>query len=234
MASAGNRVLGASAALVALAIGGAAAWFLWLPSHRPALRQGERLGVDVSHHQGAIDWIRVAHDGISFAYIKASGGATFVDPRFVENWSGAGDAGLDRGAYHFFSLCSSGAKQASNFLRVVPNRLELPPAVDLELSSNCSVRPTARDLRAELETFMGLVERALGKEAIFYIGDDFEDAYPGVRSIDRPRWRLGFVLRPDEAWTIWQVGSYARVDGITGQVGLDVLRGSSREINFHG
>jgi len=219
-------VLRASLILVGI-LGTAAAlgWYLWLPNYRPELRPGERYGIDVSHHQGAIDWIRVAHDGISFAYIKASEGATFVDPRFVENWSGAGDAGLDRGGYHFFSLCSSGAEQASNFLRVVPDRLELPPAVDLELSSNCSVRPIAHDLRAELATFLRRVEAALGSGSVLYVGDDFEDAYPGVRSIERPRWRLRFLLRPDEDdWRVWQVGSYARVDGIVGQVGLDVMR----------
>jgi lysozyme len=215
------------ASLILIGILGAAAvpgWYLWLPNYRPELRPGERYGIDVSHHQGAIDWIRVAHDGISFTYIKASEGATFVDPRFVENWSGAGDAGLDRGAYHFFSLCSSGAEQASNFLRMVPDRLELRPAVDLELSSNCSARPTVRDLRAELATFLRRVEGALGSESVLYVGDDFEDAYPGLHSIERPRWRLGFVLRPDEAWTIWQVGSYARVHGVAGPVGLDVQR----------
>ena len=214
---------GAFAALVALAIGGAAAWFLWLPNYRPDLRPGERYGIDVSHHQGVIDWDRVARDDISFAYIKASEGATFVDPRFVENWSGAGDVELDRGAYHFFSLCSPGAEQASNFLRVIPDRFDLPPAVDLELSSHCDARPTVRDVRAELESFLERIERALSEETILYVGDDFETAYPFVGSVDRPRWRLRFFLRPAASdWLIWQVGSVARVNGIVGPVGLDV------------
>ncbi|HEX2068810.1 MAG TPA: GH25 family lysozyme, partial [Actinomycetota bacterium] len=49
-------------------------WFIWLPEYRPTLKAGERYGIDVSHHQGRIDWPRVAADDISFAYIKASEG----------------------------------------------------------------------------------------------------------------------------------------------------------------
>jgi lysozyme len=60
-------------------------WFLWLPGYRPALAAGERYGVDVSSHQGEVDWDRVAGDGIEFAYIKATEGADFVDERFRRN-----------------------------------------------------------------------------------------------------------------------------------------------------
>ena len=215
---------GSVTALLALAAIAGGMWFLWLPSHRPQLKPDERYGIDVSHHQGSIDWHRVAADGISFAYLKASEGSSFVDPRFDANWRRAGEAGIDRGAYHYFSLCSPGADQARNFLDVVPDRLELPPAVDLELSPDCTERPDATTARGELAAFLDLVERALDEEAVLYVGDDFETAYPFVRSIDRPRWRLRFLLRPTAShWLIWQVGSVARVDGIVGPVGLDVL-----------
>jgi hypothetical protein len=93
---------------VALLIGAFAAawWFLWVPNWRPRLNDGERYGVDVSAHQGSIDWGRVSHDGITFAYMKATEGGDFVDERFEETWNGAAAAGLDRGAYHFFTLCT--------------------------------------------------------------------------------------------------------------------------------
>jgi len=225
MARARSRALGACVVLVALAIAGAATWFVWIPGHRPELRAGERYGIDVSHHQGAIDWHRVAQDGISFAYIKASEGSSFTDPRFGANWRGAGEAGVDRGAYHFFSLCSPGATQARNFLDVVPGQLELSPAVDLELSPDCHRKPGSAAVRNELAAFLELVEQDLTDEVVLYVGDDFEAAYPTVTSIDRPRWRLRFIFRPStNDWLIWQVGSIARVEGIEGSVGLDVLR----------
>ena len=49
-------------------------WFVFVPNWRPPLADGERYGVDVSAHQGEIEWKQVAEDGIQFAYIKATEG----------------------------------------------------------------------------------------------------------------------------------------------------------------
>lgn len=95
-------VAGALIAAGALAAGW---WFLWVPNWRPPLQDDERYGIDVSAHQNLIDWNLVAADGIEFVYIKATEGGDFVDEEFAENWAGAGDLDLDRGAYHFFTLC---------------------------------------------------------------------------------------------------------------------------------
>ena len=205
-------------------------WFLWVPNWRPPLEEGERYGIDVSAHQDVIDWRRVAGDGITFAYIKATEGGDFTDARFDENWSGAKDAGLDRGAYHYFTLCTPGADQARHFLSVAPPaRDALPPAVDLELSGNCSARPSPTEVEEQLRDFIRLVEEAWGREVILYVGDDFERAYAVRHELDRPLWHRRFLLRPDiDGWLIWQLHGYARVDGIDGGVDLDVMRASTR------
>src|SRR5437899_1806639 len=138
--------LAAVLTLVAASIG----FFAWLPHYRPVLRSGERYGIDVSNYQGAINWGRVASGDIAFAYIKATEGSTYIDPRFTENWNGAAAAGLQRGAYHFFTFCSSGQDQAVNYLHVVPVEADaLPPAIDLELSGNCSARPPAATVQQQ-------------------------------------------------------------------------------------
>lgn len=138
-------------------------WFVVVPNWRPLLRDGERYGVDVSAHQGEINWHRVASDGIEFAYIKASEGGDFTDSRFAENWTAAGEAGLDRGAYHFFTLCRPGDEQARHFIAVAPpDPPALAPAVDLELAGNCTRRPPASDVQAELRAFLEIVEAAWG------------------------------------------------------------------------
>src|ERR687897_633740 len=90
--------------VVALAGLAAVIWFVFVPNWRPVLAGTETYGVDVSAHQGEIDWQRVASDGIEFTY----------------SCEGAAAAGIDRGAYPFFSLCAPGADQARNFLRVAP------------------------------------------------------------------------------------------------------------------
>jgi GH25 family lysozyme M1 (1,4-beta-N-acetylmuramidase) len=70
-------------------------------------------GIDVSHHQDNINWdlvksMQVKDIKIGFAFIKATEGVGRVDSRFNRNWFGAKDAGMCRGAYHFFLARKSG------------------------------------------------------------------------------------------------------------------------------
>ena len=181
--------------------------------------------MDVSAHQGRIDWAAVADDGIEFAYVKATEGGDFVDERFEANWEGAEAAGLDLGAYHFFTLCTPGDVQARHFLAVAPpERGALPPAVDLELAGNCSARPPQRAVGNELGRFLLHVEEAWGTDAVLYVGEDFEEQYPGRAGLGRPLWLRRFLLRPSEDWWIWQLHGRALIDGIDGGADLDVMR----------
>jgi lysozyme len=213
-------VVGVAAVMVVL---GLAARCAWLPGYRPALGSGETFGVDVSNHQGAIAWDRVAADGMTFAYIKATEGGDFVDDRFAANWDGARAVGLDRGAYHFFTLCRPGAEQADTFLRVVPRDPgTLPPVVDLELGGNCAARPGRDWIDREVRAFVDRVEAATGQTVVLYLLDDFA----GDITLDRPVWQRRILRRPDDdRWWIWQVSGFARVDGIDGPADLDVRRG---------
>ena len=54
----------------------------------PNFKRGNVYGIDVSHHQGEIEWGRVAENTsprISFVYIKVTEGATFQDPKYLMN-----------------------------------------------------------------------------------------------------------------------------------------------------
>lgn len=104
-------------------------------------------GIDVSHHQGAQpDMSRARSEGIEFAFIKATEGATFVDPRFDENVAEARAAGLLVAAYHYVRSNSSVAAQVANVRRVVP--LDVPVIPDVE--TNSGVLPLTRQLVDEL------------------------------------------------------------------------------------
>jgi len=120
----------------------------------------------VSNHQAQIDWQTVAGDKIDFAYIKATEGGDFVDDWFESNWAGAQAAGLEVGAYHFFTLCRAGAEQAANFLDVVPVADDqLPAALDLEMPGNCAQRPPVEWVRQEVAIWLDEVGRATGDES---------------------------------------------------------------------
>jgi lysozyme len=194
-----------------------------LPQYRPALEVGERYGIDVSNHQGEIDWQRVASSGISFAYIKATEGNDFVDKSFAANWAQARTAGVSRGAYHFFTLCSPGAEQAENFLKTMPSDPKaLPPAVDLEFSG-CAQRPDRATVQRELRDFITTVERKTGLPVVVYAMPAFVKAYPMSSDLEREHWRRKLFRRPaGDDWTIWQASSLAKVGGIDGPVDLDI------------
>lgn len=215
-----------AAVTAALLVGVAAAlWFLLLPNWRPPLADGERYGVDVSHHQGQIEWQAVAADGIAFAYIKATEGGDFTDDRFAANWTRAQGAGLQTGAYHYFTLCTDGGDQARHFLSVArPDPAALPPAVDLEFGGNCSARPAPDDLHEEVDEFIRIVEEAWDRPVVLYVFHDFEQVYQVRHTYDRPLWIPSFPRRPRGAWAVWQLHGFATVEGVEGRVDLDVAR----------
>lgn len=61
----------------------------------------ERKGIDVSYHQGIIDWKKVKNDGVTFAIIRAGYGKTQMDKKFIENICGANTSGIEVGIYWF-------------------------------------------------------------------------------------------------------------------------------------
>ena len=208
-----------------LAIG--AAWGPSLAgSWHPAEKRFPIQGIDVSHHQGQIDWSLLPGQGVDFAYIKATEGGDHVDRAFAANWRGARAAGLRRGAYHFFTLCRSGAEQAANFVRVVPAEPgALAPAVDLEYLGNCSRKVGRHQLQAELSDYLRIVERHYGQAAVLYLTEEFDDAYGISRTFDRPLWLRRIAFEPDfgaRRWAYWQASNFRRLRGINGRVDWNV------------
>ena len=201
-------------------------WFVFVRNWRLPLRDGERYGVDVSAHRGEIGWRRLASDGIQFAYIKASEGGDFTDSQFHQNWRAAGEARIDRGAYHLFTLYRPGREQARHFLAVAPpDPRALPPAVDLDLAGNCSRRPPASQVETELRAFLEIVEAAWGEPALLYVRDDWESRYPVRTRLDRPLWAFRFLRRPNlDHVRVWQIHRLAHVEGISGRVDLNIMR----------
>ena len=195
----------------------------------PSQRDYPVRGLDVSRHQGIIDWRKVSACGYRFVYLKATEGGDFQDASFKDNLRAARDAGFYCGAYHFFSLKTPGAVQAHNFINTVPRvKISLPPAVDLEFWGNSSSRPPVEALQANLRMYMESVKSAYGRYPIAYCSRDFADAYLKNFSIDQA-WVRNIVFSParDEKnpWVFWQFSERGRIPGIDGFVDLDVFHG---------
>ncbi len=102
------------------------------------------LGVDVSSHQGNVDWAGAWAYGSRFAYVKATEGTYYKNEFFGGQYGGAGDQGMLRGAYHFATPnTTSGAEQARFFVANgggwSADGRTLPPLLDIEYNPYASL-----------------------------------------------------------------------------------------------
>lgn len=196
----------------------------------PSWREYPVRGVDVSHHNGRVDWPRIRASGYVFAYLKASEGAAWRDSTFARNRAEAARAGLVTGAYHFFTLCRPGREQARNFVQAMgpPVPISLPPAVDLEFGGNCGQRPPRDSVLAELAGFLAVLDSAGHPPAVLYVTREFHRAYLDGQAVRNPLWVRSVFSRPrfGGAWSFWQYAATGRVAGAKGRIDLNVFRGS--------
>jgi len=233
---AGKVVVGVPIAIL-LTLGAAVAFYAAFDSgiirfNYPSIEKYPVRGIDVSHHQGAIDWPQVAATGsVDFAYIKATEGGDFKDPDFQKNWMGSKQAGIATGAYHFFTFCRPGKDQAGNFLQSVPfEPSSLPFAVDLEFDGNCSAVPSPEALASDVRDFVSTVRSVHRQRPVFYVTKEFFDHYmTGNRDLfpEHDLWVRNIFYEPRqqdcEKWRIWQYSHRGRMKGITGPVDLNVF-----------
>jgi len=192
-------------------------------------------GVDVSKFQGDIDWELAQASGVNFAYIKATEGGDHLDERFTENWHAAGQAGVLRGAYHFYYFCRTASEQANWFIENVPKDPKaLPPVVDMEwnhASRTCRYHPKPAVVRNEVRVYLDRITAHYGKRPVVYVTPDFyeENNLKRVRGYsfwlrsvaDHPRQRYR-----GQPWAFWQYTSTGVVPGIEGDVDINAFAGS--------
>lgn len=185
-------------------------------------------GLDVSHHQGTIDWPAVKRTGqVTFVYIKATEGGDWVDPRFASNWARARAEGFTVGAYHFFTFCRSAEEQAANFVRVVPVESDaLPPVLDLEFGGNCRRRPQVDEVRREIEGWQERVTARFGRRPLLYVTYEFLEAYLQDTPPPGEVWIRDIFMSPRvPRWQLWQFANRGHITGVRGPVDLNVFHG---------
>ena len=189
-------------------------------------------GIDVSKHNGDIDFNQVRDDNYQFVIIKASEGKTVQDEAFERNYSGARDAGLKVGAYHFFRKNRSGKEQAENFLNVIKGKpMDLPLVIDLEDDwGNGATISRKTALERVMEMINILDEK--GYPVMIYTNFNGYDKYYKDMLGDHDLWLCSFTspdLLPEMPHCIQQFSHEGKVAGIKGNVDLNVFRGSKKE-----
>ena len=202
-------------------------------------------GIDVSHHQGVIDWAAVKAGGVEFAMIRAGwtwydGGIT-LDKRLEENITGAQAAGLEVGVYVYsYDLTAQAAKKGAQALvaALTPYRLTMPVAFDLEPDPD-RVRTMGRELNpAEAQAIASAALEEL-EGAGYYVTlyscmSWFESHLSGLERYDRWIAKWGGE-RPGLSHGMWQydvVGqwgtqgkefqTYGAVPGVSANCDVDV------------
>lgn len=222
--------------LVSLAIGGTCAallgYGLWtgrLQFNHPSVSRFPRRGIDVSHHQGRIDWNLLSQEHLDFVIAKATEGIDHKDTRFAQYAQGALATGHRLGAYHFYRMCREGPAQARHFLRTIEGiPLEMGTALDLEYAGNCQASGTREETLRQIHAFLDTVEQVTGRPVLIYATPEFyEDWLQGDFS-GNPIWIRGIFREPHlpdgREWTLWQYANRGRLRGIAGYVDLNAMR----------
>ena len=194
-------------------------------------------GIDVSRHQAVIDWedvkaMQIKDVKIGFGFMKATEGTELVDTRFRRNWFMAKEAGMPRGAYHFFIASKSGKAQAENFIETVTlEKGDLPPVLDVEQIRGTS----ANNLQLRVKDWISLVEKHYHVKPIIYTNADFYETYLAGKFDDYPLWVAHYLVkdkpRIKRNWIFWQHNETGRVNGINAFVDFNVFNGDTSDFN---
>ena len=192
-------------------------------------------GIDVSDHQGPIDWQAVADAGVEFAFIRLgyrgnTQGIIYTDERAEENLAGAKAAGLKIGAYFYSQAVDTAeAEQEAAFCLAFlgAQELDLPLVYDWEyVSPDARTGAMDRDtLTACAQVFCRAVE-AEGYEAMVYANPDIAANFLNVEELGAYKFWLAqyadtmtYPYRPD----FWQYTDKGTVPGIEGNVDMDLM-----------
>ena len=187
-------------------------------------------GIDISHHQIRINWKQVDSKKYKFVIMKATEGKDFLDTDFSYNWINAQLNGFKVGAYHFFSMSSSGKEQAIYYISKVPNiENSLPPVIDIEISS----KYLRTEVKKELKDMIEIFKKNYKKRVVLYVTYKTYDAFIKGDFSENPIWisdkKFYPSLSDDRKWSIWQYSSRGRINGIYGFTDKNVLNNETVE-----
>lgn len=193
-------------------------------------------GIDISHYQGDINWEKLRNAQIqgapvSFVFIKATEGTDLWDKNFNLNFHNAKKNDIIRGAYHYFSPHTSGKEQAKFYCKMVQlDENDLPPVLDVEEKGSYSTP----QLQREVLDWLNAVEKHYGTTPILYTGYKFKTSYLNSSRFDKyPYWIAHYYvdsLAYKGQWTFWQHTDAGEVDGIKGDVDINLFNGDYQDL----
>jgi lysozyme len=186
-------------------------------------------GIDVSHHQGEIDWeklfVKERYDTIiHFVYCKVTEGSDHLDTQWEKNRAELQRLNIPNGAYHFFSPQTEPRPQAAHFLaHWKKSDLDLPPVLDVE-----SEGFSDEDLIAKMKIWLKVVEDKTGMRPIIYTSLNFFETKFINDFKNYKFWIAAYSRKPeciDDSRIIhWQYSEAGELPGFAEKVDLNVSK----------
>lgn len=192
--------------------------------------------IDVSEHNGKIDFAKVKADGIEGVVIRAGYGKGNVDKKFTTNITGAIKNGLKIGIYWFSyaysaEMASKEAHYCEELIAPYKSNLAMPVFFDWEYDSmkfakKNGVTPDKSLITEMTKAFCAEIE-ALGFKGGYYLNLDYSKNYYDETPLQSySRWFARYIKTEQKNCYLWQKSSSAQINGISGNVDLNVLWGS--------
>lgn len=221
-----------SAILLLILLGGII-YFLFFSKIRPSFlfpkwKDYKVYGVDVSRHQGDIDWYQLKAHEVKFCFIKATEGEKLVDKQFENNWSSAQEVGIARGAYHFYRPKLDWKIQARNFISHVElEKGDLPPVLDIELIHS----KDQAYLISEIKKYLEVLEKHYGMKPIVYTYENYYNRFLLNEFRGYNLWIAKYSASKPELsdaahWEFWQYSETGELKGISEKVDLNCFYGT--------
>lgn len=193
-------------------------------------------GIDVSVHNGTLDWSKIKADGIAFAIIRGGYGRYQVDSQFHANMQGAAKQQIPVGVYWFsYALSEEGARQeARKCLETIQSYpITLPVFYDFEYDSLRYAREQGVTLgKADYNTFarafLEEIRQAGYTPGIYYNLDYYQSMVDTALLKDYAVWYAQYASSPSiSGYDIWQYSSSGTINGLSGRFDFNELKNMS-------
>ncbi|MCH9661480.1 MAG: hypothetical protein K0U54_11275 [Bacteroidetes bacterium] len=202
-------------------------------------------GIDIHDSNIVANWNTLKTEGISFAFIKATEGETYLDTLYQSHWKGASNANLTWAPYHFYHYNDDPENQAKFFIQTVKSNYtvrDLPPVIDIETlydsKGNTIPITNVTSFQKGVQKWLTLVEEGLNKRPIIYVSTDYANEYLNNDIFSKySLWVANYNDEPvlpnvwkEEGWSFWQYKGNTTLPGVSATLDLDYFNGTLQEL----
>lgn len=179
-----------------------------------------RRGIDVSYHQGDINWAQVAQNDIQFAFIRAGSFKSGIDSCFYKNIQGATAAGIAVGIY-VYSYASTPEQASQEGLFAVSAARNYPVSLPLvfDIEGTTIANSSQENLMAMVNSFSQVVTAAGYTPMVYSSKNNFVSKLNGI---SQDKWVAQYAdALQYSGQAFWQATSHGYVPGVPGRVDID-------------